>query len=58
MVLELIVILLVDPSLNTMFVPLLAIELDILAPSWAIYDVPTHMIYAIAWERYVVLYQI
>jgi hypothetical protein len=52
---EHIVILLVDPIPNLVFAPLLTIEFKILALSWAIYDVPVHLISNPAWERSVVL---
>jgi hypothetical protein len=47
----------VDPSQNLIYVPLLTIELETLAPSWAISNAPTHLISIPAWERYVVLDQ-
>jgi hypothetical protein len=33
----------------------MATELEILAPYWAIFDIPTHLIFALAWERSMVL---
>jgi hypothetical protein len=45
----------VDPSPNLVFVPLLVIELETLAPSWAIFDALAHLIFVLAWERFVVL---
>ncbi len=44
MVLEHIVVLLVDPSPDPVSTPLLASELEIMAISWAIFDVPAHLI--------------
>jgi len=41
---EQIVVFLVDPGQNPVSVPLLAIELEILAPSWAISNVLAHLI--------------
>jgi hypothetical protein len=38
------------------YILLVAIELEILAPSWAIFDDLAHLIFALAWERYVVLH--
>jgi hypothetical protein len=58
MVLEQIVVLLVDPFLNLVSTPFLAIEFEIFALSWAISDPPTHLICAPAWERSMVLNQI
>jgi hypothetical protein len=46
MVLEQIVVPLVDLSLGLISPPLLHVGLKILAPSWAIYNAPTHLIYA------------
>jgi hypothetical protein len=43
MVMEQIVVLLVDPSQNLIFIPLLIAELETLILSWAISDVPTHL---------------
>jgi hypothetical protein len=54
MVMEQIVILLVDPNQNPIFVPLLAVKLKILAP-WAISHVPAHLISSPTWEKLVVL---
>jgi len=56
MVLEHIVVLLVDPGPDLVFAPLLVIKLKILAPFWATSTSLAHLIFAPAWERYVVLY--
>jgi hypothetical protein len=40
---EQIVVLLMDPSQNLVFIPLLIVELETLVPSWAISNVPTHL---------------
>ncbi len=53
MVLEQIVVLLVDLGLGFIFAPLLPIELEILAPSYAIFNAPTHMISTPTWEGFV-----
>jgi hypothetical protein len=55
MAMEHIVVLLVDPTQNPIFAPLMTIELKILAPSWAIFDAPIHLTSALAWEKLVVL---
>jgi hypothetical protein len=52
---EQIVILLVDPCQNPISVPLLITKLETLAPSWSIFDTPTHLTFAPAWEKWVVL---
>jgi hypothetical protein len=44
MAMEQIVVLLVDPCQNLVFALLLTIELETLAPSWAISNAPTHLI--------------
>jgi hypothetical protein len=54
-VLEQSVELLEDPSPNLVYVALLAHELEILAPFWAISNVPTHIISTFAWEKFVLL---
>jgi len=46
MVLKQIVVPLVDLSPGLISLPLLHVGLKILAPSWAIYNAPTHLIYA------------
>jgi len=46
MVMEQIVVLLVDPSQNLAYAPVLTIKLKTLAPYLAIVDVPTHLIFA------------
>jgi hypothetical protein len=57
-VLEQIVVPLMDPGPSLVFVPLLVVEFDIMAPSWeAFFDVHAHFIYVFAWERLVVLDQ-
>jgi hypothetical protein len=55
--LEQIVVPSVDLGPNLMSFPLLAIELETLAPSWAISDVPAHLISTHAWEKSTVLHQ-
>jgi hypothetical protein len=57
MVMEQITVLLVDPDQNLIFAPVLIIELETLAPFWAISNAPTHLISIIAKERSVVLDQ-
>jgi hypothetical protein len=52
---EHIVVLLVDLGLGLVSIPLLVVELEILAPSWAIFNALAHLISALAWERFVVL---
>jgi hypothetical protein len=54
-VLEHIVVLLVDLDPGLVYVLLLIVELEIMIPSWAIFDILAHLIYDLAWERYVVL---
>jgi hypothetical protein len=54
-VLEQIIILLVDLGLGLVFALLLVIELEILTPSWAIFYVFAHLIFALAWETSMVL---
>jgi hypothetical protein len=56
-VLEQIIVLLVDFGLDFVFDPQLVVELQILAPFWAIFDAPTHLIFDPTWERSMVLYQ-
>jgi hypothetical protein len=46
---EQIVVLLVGSNLVSTL--LLVVKLEILAPSWAISDAPTHLIFVLAWER-------
>jgi hypothetical protein len=55
MVLEQIVALMVDPISDHVSTPLFRTRLEILAPSWAIFGAPTHMIFFLALEKYVVL---
>jgi len=55
MVLEQIVAFLVDLIPGLVYVPLLRAKIKILAPSRAIYGVPSHLIYALFLEKYVVL---
>jgi hypothetical protein len=55
--LEQIIVLLVDFGLDFVFDPQLVVELQILAPFWAIFDAPTHLIFDPTWERSMVLYQ-
>jgi hypothetical protein len=52
---EQIVVLLVDPCQNPISVPLLITKLETLTPSWSIFDTPTHLTFAPAWEKWVVL---
>jgi hypothetical protein len=52
---EQIVVIMVDLGQNLVFTPLLTIELETLAPSWAIFDVPAHLTFAPTWEKWVVL---
>ncbi len=56
MVMEQIVILLVDPIPNPISTPLMTTKLETLAPSWAIFDVPIHLTFVLAWEKLVVSY--
>jgi hypothetical protein len=56
-VLKQIVVFLVDPGPSLVFAPLLTIELEILVPSWAIYDVLAHLIFVPTWKRFVVMNQ-
>jgi hypothetical protein len=44
-----------DLGLGLVFVLLLPSELETLGSFWAISGVPTHMIFAFAWERFLVL---
>ncbi len=55
MVLEQIVVLMVDLGPGLVFAPLLPFELKTLGPFWAIFGVLAHMIFALAWERSLVL---
>jgi hypothetical protein len=57
-VMEQIVVLMVDPGQNPIYVPLLIVELEILASSWAIFYTPTLLTFAPTWEKLVVLDQI
>jgi hypothetical protein len=45
----------VDPSQNLIFAPLLTTKLEILTPSWAIFDALAHLASTLAWEKWVVL---
>ncbi len=40
---------------NRVFTHLLITKLKTLAPSWAIFDVPAHLAFALTWEKLVVL---
>jgi hypothetical protein len=51
---ELIVVLLVDPSQNPAFAPLLTIKVETLAPSWAISDALAHLTSTPTREKWVV----
>ncbi len=44
----------VDRGQNHVSIHLLTIELEALAPSWAIFDALAHPIYVPAWEKWVV----
>jgi hypothetical protein len=46
-----IVVLLVDPGQNPISTLLLIIELETLAPSWAIFDVLALLTFAPTWEK-------
>jgi len=48
----------VDPGQNPISIPLLTIELETLAPFWAIFYALTHLTFAPALERWVVSHQI
>jgi hypothetical protein len=48
---EHIVVLLVDPSQKHVFAPLLVVEVETLAPSWASSNVLAHMISIPTWEK-------
>jgi hypothetical protein len=50
-VMEYIIVLLVDPSQNHVFVLLRTIELETLAPSWAISIAPIHSNSAPSWKK-------
>jgi hypothetical protein len=41
----------VDPSQNHVSTHLLVVEVETLAPSWAIFNVLAHMIFVPTWER-------
>jgi hypothetical protein len=56
-VLQHIIILLVDLNLGPISTPLLVVEIEILAPSWAIFGAPTHLISTPTWERCLVFDQ-
>jgi hypothetical protein len=45
-------------SQNFIFVLLLIVELETLAPSWGIFDVLAHLTFAPTWEKWVVSDQI
>jgi hypothetical protein len=51
MVLEQIVVLLVDLGPSPLFLFLLFVELEIIAPFCAIFGASAHLIFAHAWER-------
>jgi len=51
---EHIIELLVDPSQNLVYAPLLTIVLEIMAP-WAIFDTLADQTFTLAWEKLVVL---
>jgi hypothetical protein len=54
MVMEQIIVLLVDHGQNLVSVLLLTIDIETLAPSWAISNIPTHLTSVPAWEKWVV----
>jgi len=58
MVMEHIIVLLVDPNQNHILVPLLIVELETLAPSWAIFNTLAHLTSTPTWEKWVVSNQI
>jgi hypothetical protein len=55
MVLEQIVALMVDLVLNPISIPPLLTRLEVMAPSWAIFGAPAHLISSFALERSMVL---
>jgi hypothetical protein len=57
-VIEQIVGLVVDPNQNLVFIPLLTIELQTLAPFLAISNNPIHQIFAPTWKKLIILDQI
>jgi hypothetical protein len=46
-----------DPGQGLIYAPLLAAKLEILAPSWAIFNVLTHLIFILTSKKIVVLDQ-
>jgi hypothetical protein len=48
------VVLLVDHGQNPTSIPLLTFKVETLTPFWAIFGAPTHLTYALAWEKWVV----
>jgi hypothetical protein len=54
MVMEQIVILLVDPGQNLVFVVLLTTKLKTLAPSLVLSNVLAHRTFALTWEKWMV----
>jgi hypothetical protein len=55
MVMEQIVVLMVDLVLDPISTPPLLTRLQIMAPSWAIFGAPAHLIFSFALERSMVL---
>jgi hypothetical protein len=55
---EQIIVLTVDLGQNLIFIPLLIVKLEILAPSWAISDALVHLTSTFAWEKLVASDQI
>ncbi len=58
MVMEQIIVPLVVPGQNPIYAFMVTIELETLAPSWAIFNVLVHRTFAPAWEKLVILDQI
>jgi hypothetical protein len=54
MAMEQIVVLLIDLNQSLISTPLLTIELETLALSWAIYYIHAHLTFAPTWEKLVV----
>jgi len=44
-----------DHDQNLVFVPLLTVKLETLAPFWAIFDILAHQTSTLAWEKLVIL---
>jgi len=54
-VMEYIIVLLVDPGQNHVFVLLLVAKLETLTPFWSISNVPAHPIFAHVWEIFIII---